>query len=62
MNIINSFDGYFESSDFRNEFFKIFNSKENSEIFYEYHKLVGQTKIKSLPNAIVIIIFKNIIK
>ena len=51
LNIFNSYDGYFESSDFRNEFFKMF-IKENAEVSYEYHKLVGQTKINSLPNAI----------
>lgn len=51
MNVFKSFDGYFESKEFRNEFFKTF-IKENAEISFDYHKLVGQTKIKSLPNAI----------
>lgn len=51
MNKINSVDGYFESSDFKDEFFKRYN-KENAEVSYEYHKLVGQTKISALPNAI----------
>lgn len=52
MNMFSSIDGYFESNDFKNNFFKRFNSKENSIVSYEYHKLVGQTKIKSLPYAI----------
>ena len=51
LNTFNSFDGYFESSDFQKEFFKRYN-KENAEVSYEYHKLVGQTKIKTLPNSI----------
>ena len=51
MNIFKSFDGYFESEEFKNEFFKQF-IKENAEISFDYHKLIGKTKIKSLPNAI----------
>ena len=51
MNVFKSFDGYFESNEFRNDFFKQF-IKENSDISYDYYKLVKQIKNKSLPNVI----------
>ena len=52
--LLNNFrpiDGYFGSSDFQQSFFKQF-IKKNAEVSFDYHKLVGKTKIKSLPNAI----------
>lgn len=52
--LLNNFkpiDGYFESSDFQQSFFKSF-IKKDAEVSFDYHKLIGQTKIKSFLNAI----------